>query len=389
MSPADRDSIMRRCVALARRAWGDTHPNPMVGAAIVEDGAIVAEGWHVRAGDAHAEVAALRALGREPRPGAMLFVTLEPCSTHGRTGPCTEAIIASGIRYVVVGATDPNPAHAGRGLDALKAAGVSVETRVLTPECDDLNIIFNHWITKNTPLIAAKVATTLDGRIATRTGESKWITSAVARQDVMRWRRLFPAIAVGAGTALRDRPRLTARIEGEPEWCPLRLVFDGRMRLAGERELPALYTDEFHERTIVVTSDQGGSGYIRRLEAAGVRCWILPSIHGRTALGAFRARCAAEGITGVYVEGGSELLSGFLQAREIDYLFAYRAPLFLADQRALPAMRGLRTERLEQGVRLEGVHHASLGDDQLMRGHVVYPGKLSIDETLSGHGQPT
>jgi len=377
---------MRRCLELARRAWGDTHPNPMVGAAIVEDGVIVAEGWHARAGEAHAEVAAIRALGRAPKPEARLFVTLEPCCTHGRTGPCTEAIIAAGIRYVVVGTTDPNPEHAGRGLDALKAAGVTVETRVLMDECDDLNLIFNHWITRRTPLVAAKIATTLDGRIATRTGESKWITSAIARQDVMRWRRLFPTIAVGAGTALRDRPRLTARIEGEPEWCPLRLVFDGRMRLAGERELPALYTDEFHERTIVVTSDQGGSGYIRRLEAAGVRCWILPSIHGRTSLAAFRAHCAAEGITGVYVEGGAELLSGFLQAREIDYLFAYRAPLFLADQRALPAMRGLRTERLNQGVRLERVRHASVGDDQLMRGHVVYPGKLSIDETVGEKG---
>lgn len=382
MTPAERDSIMRHCLGLARRAWGDTHPNPMVGAAIVEDGAIVAEGWHARAGEAHAEVAALCALGRAPREGAMLFVTLEPCCTHGRTGPCTEAIIASGIRYVVVGTTDPNPAHAGRGLEVLKAAGVTVETRVLMPECDDLNIIFNHWITRQTPLLAAKIATTLDGRIATRTGESKWITSAVARQDVMRWRRLFPAIAIGAGTAMRDRPRLTSRIDGEAEWCPLRFVFDGRMRLAGERELPALYTDEFRERTIVVTSDQAGSGYIRRLEAAGVRCWILASIHGRTSLAAFRARCAAEGITGAYIEGGAELLSGFLQAREIDYLFAYRAPLFLADQRALPAMRGLRTERLDQGVRLERVHHASLGDDQLMRGHVVYPGKLAIDETV-------
>lgn len=372
---------MRHCLALARRAWGDTHPNPMVGAAIVEDGAIVAEGWHERAGEPHAEIVALRALGRPPGPGAQLFVTLEPCCTHGRTGPCTEAIIASGIRYVVVGAVDPNPAHAGRGLEVLKAAGVTVETRVLTADCEDLNLIFNHWITHRTPMIAAKIATTLDGRTATRSGESKWITGAEARQDVMAWRRLFPAIAVGAGTVQRDRPRLTARPAGAAEWCPLRLVFDGRMRLAGERELPGVFTDEFRERTIVVTAEDAAIGYVRRLDGAGVRVWRLPAVNGRVSPAAFRAKCAAEGVCGVYLEGGAQVLSEFLAAREIDYLFAYRAPVFLADQRAQAAMRGLRMEKLEQAVRLEAVRHGAFGDDQLLRGRVVYPGRLIVDET--------
>ena len=375
---------MRRCLDLARRAWGDTHPNPMVGAVIVEDGVVVAEGWHARAGEAHAEVAALRALGRPPKPDAKLFVTLEPCCTHGRTGPCTEAIIAGGIRYVVIGAVDPNPAHAGRGIEVLKAAGVSVETRVLTGACEDLNVIFNHWIIRRAPLIAAKVATTLDGRTATRTGESKWITGPAARQDVMQWRRLFPSIAVGAGTVMRDRPRLTARIEGAGEWCPLRFVFDGRMRLAGERDLPAVFTDEFRERTIVVTAEDAASGYVRKLESSGVRTWRLPAVNGRVAPAAFRARCASEGICGVYVEGGAQVLSELLQAREIDYLFAYRAPVFLADQKAQAVMRGLRTEKLEQGIRLERVQHASLGDDQLMRGFVVYPGRLTVDGSEGG-----
>lgn len=384
MNPAERDGIMRRCLALAQRAWGETHPNPMVGAAIVEDGVVVAEGWHSRAGEPHAEIEALRALGRVPGPGAMLFVTLEPCCTHGRTGPCTEAIIASGIRYVVVGAVDPNPAHAGRGLDILKAAGVTVETRVLTDECEDLNLIFNHWVTHGTPLLAAKVATTLDGRTATRTGESKWITGTPARQDVMRWRRLFPAIAVGAGTVMRDRPRLTARIEGQTEWCPWRIVFDGRMRLAAERELPGVFTDEFRERTIVVTAEDAAIGYVRKLDGAGVRTWRLPAVNGRVSPAAFRKKCAAEGVCGVYMEGGAQLLSEFLAAREIDYLFAYRAPVFLADQRAQGAMRGLRTERLDLALRLENVRHASFGDDQLMRGRMVYPPKLTPDEAAVG-----
>jgi diaminohydroxyphosphoribosylaminopyrimidine deaminase/5-amino-6-(5-phosphoribosylamino)uracil reductase len=384
MTPALRDSIMRRCLELARRAWGETHPNPMVGAAIVEDDAIVAGGFHTRAGAPHAEIEALNALGRPPKPGAKLFVTLEPCSTQGRTSPCTEAIIAAGIRYVVVGAIDPNPAHAGRGLDVLKAAGVTVETRVLSHECEDLNLLFNHWIAKHAPFLAAKFATTIDGRIATRTGESKWITGEAARADVMQWRRLFPAIAVGAGTAVRDAPRLTARIEGVAEWCPVRFVFDGILRTAMERDLPSLYTDEFRGRTVVVASQNAGSGYIRRLEGAGVRVWPLPGAAGRVSFAAFREQCAAERITGVLVEGGAHLLSGMLHERELDYLFAYRAPVLFADDRAPSVLRGLRTERLDQAVRLERVRHAAFGDDELMRGFIALPGKLSVDETVFG-----
>jgi diaminohydroxyphosphoribosylaminopyrimidine deaminase/5-amino-6-(5-phosphoribosylamino)uracil reductase len=375
---------MRRCLELARRAWGETHPNPMVGAAIVEDDAIVAGGFHTRAGAPHAEIEALNALGRPPKPGAKLFVTLEPCSTHGRTPPCTEAIIAAGIRYVVVGAIDPNPAHAGRGLDVLKAAGVTVETRVLSHECEDLNLLFNHWIAKHTPFLAAKFATTIDGRIATRTGESKWITGEAARADVMQWRRLFPAIAVGAGTAVRDAPRLTARIEGVAEWCPVRFVFDGILRTAMERDLPSLYTDEFRGRTVVVASQNAGSGYIRRLEGAGVRVWPLPGAAGRVSFAAFREQCAAERITGVLVEGGAHLISDMLHERELDYLFAYRAPVLFADDRAPSVLRGLRTERLDQAVRLERVRHAAFGDDELMRGFIALPGKLSVDETVFG-----
>jgi diaminohydroxyphosphoribosylaminopyrimidine deaminase/5-amino-6-(5-phosphoribosylamino)uracil reductase len=377
---------MRRCLELARQGWGNTHPNPMVGAAIVEKGEIVAEGFHAKAGKAHAEVAALQALGRPPERGATLFVTLEPCSTHGRTPPCTEAIIAAGIKHVIVGAFDPNPAHEGRGLDVLKAAGISVESRVLADACADLNLIYNHWIVRQRPLLAAKIAATLDGRIATRAGDSQWITGEAARANVHEWRRLFPAIAVGAGTVLRDNPRLTARIGDEREWCPVRLVFDGHLRTASGTELPRLYTDAFKEHTIVVAWEKSGTGYMRRLEQAGVQVWRLPGIEGRVSFAAFRERCALSEITGVYVEGGPQFLSELLYAREIDYLFAYRAPLLLADERAKSVIRGLRTEKLEQAIRLERVQHATFGDDVMSRGFVAYPGKLVADETVLGHG---
>lgn len=377
---------MRRAIEVARRGWGDTHPNPLVGAVIVERGEVVAEGHHARAGEAHAEIAALRALGRKPRAGAVLYVTLEPCCTHGRTPPCTDAIVAAGLSRVVVGATDPNPAHAGRGFELLRAGGVELTTGVLAADCEDLNLIFNHWIATGRPLLAAKAGVTLDGKVATRLGESRWITGEAARANGHLWRRYFPAIAVGAGTLRADNPRLTARLGGT-EWCPTRFVFDGLLRTVLDAAMPNLYTDEFRERTIVVTTTHGGMGYVRKLAAMGVRSWVLTSTSAKVAFGDFRRRCAEEGITGVFFEGGAQLLSELLQARELDYLLSYQAPVLLADDKGKTVFRGLRTEHLSQAVRLERVRHETHGDDVLTRGFVRYPEKLALDEAaLSRRG---
>lgn len=380
------ESFMRRALELARQGWGTTSPNPMVGAVIVEEGAIVAEGFHAKDGGPHAEKAALAALGRAPKKGATLYVTLEPCSTAGRTGACTESIKAAGISKVVVGATDPNPEHAGRGFGVLQEAGIEVVTGVLAQECTDLNLIYNHWAAKKTPLLASKSAITLDGKIATRTGESKWITGEAARADVMRWRRLFPAIAVGAGTAIKDNPKLTARIVGQEEWSPIRFVFDGLLRTVSEKVLPQLFTDAFRERTVVVTTPHGGLGYVRKLRDLGVQVWELASPTQRVNIVDFRKRCVEEKISGVYFEGGSHLVSELLALRELDYMFVYRAPVLLGDEKAKSAYLGLRTEKLESAVRLTDVRHAHLGDDQLMRGHIVYPPKIHIDEAVFSLG---
>lgn len=380
MNPeSGHEVLMRRALGLARRGWGDTHPNPLVGALIVEDGEVVAEGYHAKAGEAHAEINALRALGRPPRPGATLYVTLEPCCTHGRTPPCTDAIVDAGITRVVVGATDPNPAHAGHGYEVLRAGGVEVVSGVLERECADLNLIFNHWIQAKQPLFAAKSGVTLDGKVATRSGDSRWITGEAARSDAHRWRRYFPAIAVGAGTVRADNPRLTARIDGT-EWCPVRFVFDGLLRSVVDKAMPGLFTDEFHERTIVVTTPHGGLGYVRKLNAMGVRTWVLPSATPKVNFADFRARCAQEGITGVYFEGGAQLLSELMQARELDYLFMYHAPVLLADDKGKTVLRGLRTETLANAIRLERLRHEVHGDDSLVRGFVKYPEKMFVDE---------
>jgi diaminohydroxyphosphoribosylaminopyrimidine deaminase/5-amino-6-(5-phosphoribosylamino)uracil reductase len=379
MSQPLHESFMRRALEVARRGWGDTHPNPLVGALIVEGGVVVAEGFHARAGEPHAEVNALQALGRKPAPGATLYVTLEPCCTHGRTPPCCEAITVAGLTRVVIGATDPNPAHAGKGFELLRANGVEVVTGVLADDCADLNLIFNHWITTGRPLLAAKSGVTLDGKVATRTGDSRWITGAPARADGHRWRRLFPAIAVGAGTVRADNPRLTSRIDGT-EWCPWRFVFDGLLRTVADKAMPGVYTDEFRERTIVVTTAHGGMGYVRKLQALGVKVWVLPGQSTKVTFADFRARCAAEGITGVFFEGGAQLLSEALQMRELDYLFTYHAPVLFADEKGKGILRGLRTETLDHAIRLTQVRHEVLGDDSLMRGFVKYPEKMFVDE---------
>jgi diaminohydroxyphosphoribosylaminopyrimidine deaminase/5-amino-6-(5-phosphoribosylamino)uracil reductase len=220
---------------------------------------------------------------------------------------------------------------------------------------------------------------TLDGKVATRTGDSKWITGEQSRADGHRWRRLFPAIAVGAGTVRADNPRLTARVDGK-EWCPWRFVFDGLLRTVTDKAMPNVYTDEFRERTIVVTTAHGGMGYVRKLNAMGVKAWVLPAQSPKVNFADFRRRCGEEGITGVFFEGGAQLLSELLQARELDYLFTYHAPVLFADDKAKSILRGLRTEALENAIRLGQVRHEVLGDDSLMRGFVQYPEKMFVDE---------
>ncbi|MGF1483684.1 MAG: bifunctional diaminohydroxyphosphoribosylaminopyrimidine deaminase/5-amino-6-(5-phosphoribosylamino)uracil reductase RibD [Opitutales bacterium] len=373
MSPTPQhEAWMRRALEVARKGWGTTHPNPMVGALILEDGVIVAEGWHARAGEAHAEVQAFRQLGRKPKAGATLVVTMEPCSTTGRTAPCTSAILEAGVRQVVVGTTDPNPQHAGGGLTLLREAGVEVVGGVLADECTDLNLIFNHWITRQKPLLAAKAAVTLDGRTASRSGHSRYITGEAARADVMRWRRYFPAIGAGAGTILADNPVLTARIEGEEIWCPRRFVFDARLRSLRLDASLNVFRDASSQRTTLVCTPEAADAHKELLESTNVDAWPIPDVGSPEGMAAFREQCARSGIYGVYIEGGSNLHSVLLAARELDYMFVYQAPRILADEHALPVFRGLQTDSIDEAVELTEVRHEVFGRDILTRGFVDY-----------------
>lgn len=363
-------AYMQHALELAKSAWGQTHPNPMVGAVIVEDGTIVAEGWHHATGQAHAEVEALRALGRTPIPGATIYVTLEPCSTCGRTGACTDAIIESGIRRVVIGAIDPNPAHAGKGIELLRATGIEVLTGVLAEECTDLNLIFNHWIVEGSPFVAAKMAITLDGKFAAASGDSQWVTSELAREDSMRWRSYFPAIAVGADTVLCDDPSLTCRIADQVS-CPRRFVFDRYLRIAGGIALPKLFTDEFKAQTVVLCAATACQILKQKLLDLGICLWVLPiGVDGHLDWQVFRERCAAEGIIGLYIETGPRLATALLEKRKLDYLYIYQAPKFMSDCAAAGIGSARHTKSMSEAIELSGVQRALLGEDSLIRGHL-------------------
>lgn len=382
MTRSEKELFMNAALEEARKGWGCTHPQPMIGAVLVENGEIIAREHTSQAGRRCPEARLFESLGRKPSEEASLLLTSEPSPSSNRLESGVKAILDSGVKEVLIGANDPVLEHEGKGADALKEAGIKVERRVLIDDCEDLNLIFNHWARNQVPMIASKSATTLDGKIACRTGESKWITGEIARQNVMRWRRLFPAIGVGAGTLIEDDPRLTSRMDGEEEWSGVRFVIDGLLRTAMERYLPSIYTDEFRDNTIVVTTDAAGTGYIRRLETEGVNVWVLPADNMKVPFPEFKKKCYDVGINGIYFEGGSKLTSELLHTRELDYHFNYRAPILLGDDKAKPVYRGMRIERLSQAIRLERVRNEVYGDDQLMRGFVSYPSRLDVDETV-------
>jgi diaminohydroxyphosphoribosylaminopyrimidine deaminase/5-amino-6-(5-phosphoribosylamino)uracil reductase len=317
------EQFMRRAFALAQRAAGRTSPNPMVGAVIVRNGAIIGEGWHKRAGEAHAEINALRGLDARR---ATLYVTLEPCCTHGRTPPCTDAIIAAGIKRVVVAATDPNPRHRGRGLRVLRNAGIQVDAGLLAHEAAALNEAFNKWITTRQPLVIVKAAMSLDGKMAAHTGDSKWITSDAARQQSHRLRANVDAVMVGANTVISDDPHLTLRhgVTGRQPW---RAVVDGRGRSPrGAR----LFTDKNRHRTIVITTNASPETWRRYLALLGIIVLVLPGQNGRVELREALGELGRMDVTSLLVEGGSKLHDAMFDAGLVDRVAYFFAPKIIA-----------------------------------------------------------
>jgi diaminohydroxyphosphoribosylaminopyrimidine deaminase/5-amino-6-(5-phosphoribosylamino)uracil reductase len=313
---------VRRCLALAATMRGRTSPNPIVGCVIVEAGGrVIAEGVHRGPGTPHAELDALGQLGGAA-PGATLYCNLEPCNHHGRTPPCAPAVRDAGVARVVIGMLDPIVDHGG-GAELLRAAGVAVTAGVLADDCARANAPFVTWATEHRPWCVLKAAMTLDGKIATIGGASRWITGPEARADGHRLRDELDAIVVGVGTVLADDPQLTARGPGQRD--PIRVVVDSALRTpAGAKLLPR----GAGPRTILATTDAGSGDRARALGEAGAEIWRLPADpHGRVELPALMSRLAEAGICGIVVEGGGTLHAALLAAKLADELVLYIAPI--------------------------------------------------------------
>ncbi|MEI7728608.1 MAG: bifunctional diaminohydroxyphosphoribosylaminopyrimidine deaminase/5-amino-6-(5-phosphoribosylamino)uracil reductase RibD [Verrucomicrobiota bacterium] len=362
---------LQTALRLARRAYGQTAPNPMVGAVLVNGGQIIGRGWHHQAGQPHAEIEALRDAakrGRDPR-GATLYITLEPCCTQGRTPPCTTAIIEAGIRRVVVAATDPNPQHAGRGFALLEKAGVQVQHGELATEAELLNEAFNHWIVHRTPWITVKAAMTLDGKIATASGESKWITGEAARAEGMNLRLGADAILTGINTILADDPSLTLRLpDGVTKARPLRrIILDSRARtpLAAR-----VITDACAAQTTLVTT-AAAPATRRKALARHCQVWVAPTRNGRVDLRWLLRRLGKEEITNLLVEGGGEVNAAFLLNSLAHRVAFFYAPKVLGGRNSKPAVAGLGARSLKETLRLRDLVWRQLGEDLFLTARIA------------------
>jgi len=325
---------MASALRLAERGLFTTTPNPRVGCVIVRDGVVVGEGWHVRAGEPHAEVHALRAAGARAN-GATAYVTLEPCSHHGRTPPCANALIDAGVARVVAAMRDPNPQVAGQGLELLTLAGINVQTGLLEAEARELNIGFISRMTRGRPWLRLKTASSLDGKTALLNGESKWITGAAARADVQRWRARACVILTGSGTVLADDPQMNVREvlanDAESPRQPMKVIVDSRLSTPPSAKI-------LHGGAFIACAE---ADYLRRtaLEAAGAQILEIPDAHGRVDLAELLQEFGRQGINEVHVEAGATLNGALLNAGLVDEWISYLAPVAMGH-----AARGLFNE---------------------------------------------
>ena len=385
VSIAREVELMRLALRLAGRAYGQTSPNPMVGAVLVKAGKIIGKGWHHRAGEPHAEIEALRDAQRKnvSTKGATLYVTLEPCCTHGRTPPCTDAIKAAGIKRVVVAATDPNSKHAGKGFEVLKRAGIKVSSfdgrarrsapyRKLADEAARLNQAFNHWIVHHTPFVTVKAAMTLDGKIATASGESKWITGPKARAEGMRLRAGADSILVGVNTVLSDDQSLTARDVRNSKYkakgSKLRsIILDSQARTPKRAKV---VTDEFACLTTIIVGRDAPEARVHAL-AKHVTVIRAPLRRGRIDVHWLLRRLGKENVTSLLVEGGGEVNASFLLGGLAQRVVFFYAPKILGGRDSRKAVAGDGARSLAEILTLQEVEWLRVGDDLMVTARVA------------------
>lgn len=361
----DDPGYMQRAMELARLGAGWTSPNPIVGAVIVKDGRIVGEGYHKKAGTAHAEIIALQDAGSAAK-GATLYVNLEPCSHYGRTPPCAKAVIQAGIARAVVAVEDPNPKVAGQGIQELKRAGIQVDVGILEQEAREQNEIFFKYIDAGVPYVTLKTAITLDGKTATSAGKSKWISGQLARDEVHRLRHLHDAVLTGIGTVLADDPQLNVRLEGN--WRhPLRVIVDSRLRLP----LTALVcASAKRQPTLVATTDRHDPHHRLRLEELGVEVVVMPSYAGRVDLVSLMRFLGKREITSILLEAGAHLAAGALAQGLVDKIITFIAPKIFGGLTAPGPVGELGISEVEQALSISRLKPVPVGSDLMITGYL-------------------
>lgn len=354
------ENIMDYALRLARRAVNRTLPNPMVGSVVVKNGKIVGKGYHRRAGEPHAEVYAIESAGRKAK-GATLFVTLEPCAHLGRTPPCTDLIIKSGIKKVIVSMIDPNPLVAGKGVKILRSHGIDVEVGVLESEARKLNEVYIKNITQKMPYVIYKSAVTLDGRTATKTGDSMWISSEKSRKMVHRLRSEVEAVMVGSETIIKDNPSLTTH--GITEYTPLRIIVDSSLRIPLTSRV---LNDSFIEKTIIATTNNAPRQKMQDIESRGVKVLVLKTKKGKVDLHALMRKLYELNIYRLLVEGGATLGGALLKEKLIDKIIFFIAPKLIGNGKGV--FDGFGAKRIKYAMEVRDVIMRKIDGDIMIEG---------------------
>ncbi len=358
-------SYMKRALELACKGAGFVNPNPMVGAVIVKDGVVIGEGYHEKYGGLHAERNALKNCRKSPK-GATMYVTLEPCCHYGKTPPCTEAIIESGISRVVIGTLDVNPVVAGKGAKILAETGIRVEVGVMERECKKLNRVFNKYMTTKRPYVVMKYAMTADGKIATAQGESKWITGEAARENVHRLRKNLSGIMVGVSTVIADDPSLNCRLE-EPSINPVRIICDSNLRTPLNSVVVKTAKDS---RTIIATSSEDN----RRIEAyekEGCEVLHIPHADNGIDLNYLMSELGSMGIDSILLEGGGTLNYSALESKIVDEIHIHMAPKIFGGNGKSP-VEGKGISDINSAVQLNPINTTWYGNDLVVENEVIY-----------------
>lgn len=360
---------MQLAYNLAKKGCGGVNPNPLVGAVIVKDNKVISEGYHEIYGGPHAEVNAFRS-AKEPVEGATMYVTLEPCSHYGKTPPCAQAIVDNKIARVVIGMLDPNPLVSGRGVKLLQEHGIEVESDFLSAELAQMNRVFLKFIQTKTPYMVMKTAMTLDGKIASYTGDSRWVSNELSRAKVHELRNELIAIMVGVDTVIADNPILTTRLTGDKKGRnPIRIVVDSKARIPLDSKILNTGTKA---KTIVAVTPDADQSKINEIKALGNEVVIVGEKNGRVDLNLLVQALAEKGIDGILLEGGATLNYAALESQVVDEVHAYIAPKIIGGYEAKTPVGGKGIEKMKDAVNLQNIHFENIADDILVIGEVVY-----------------